>query len=498
MQEANVTNLATYLENFKNLKVLVIGDIMLDKFEYGGVERISPEAPVPIFKFDHEKQMLGGAGNVVANLATLGCPTLFCGIVGNDSSGEVISSFLKKIGVHSHTLKLNNYPTIVKTRLIANNNHILRVDKEDMMPFDEKLLPKFKRIVRTAVQSADIVLLSDYNKGLLSLVVCQMIIEICNKFNKPVIIDPKGSNYEKYTNATLIKPNLKEFGEACGQKFNPNDSDFYHKIVQGAKILFSKYKFGNLIITLSEHGMMYIPSCNPDNYLKIPTVAKEVFDVSGAGDTSLATLGAAIGSGTPIVDAMKLANLASGVVVGKLGTATVSIEELKDAIKAIETSDFEWKQKRKIITLTQAKQLVEDLHKKNKKIVFTNGCFDCCHLGHLNSFMQAKALGDVLIVAVNSDSSIKRYKGPNRPIQDEKTRAMLLASLEFIDYVIVFEEDSPLHIVQCLRPDIVAKEGYTLDKWPEGRLAISYGGKAITLKRIDGYSTSNLVTKMKE
>lgn len=489
--------LTTHIDNFKSVRALIIGDIMLDKFEYGKVERISPEAPVPIFKFEREKQMLGGAGNVVANLITLGCHTTFCGVVGNDANGRIISSFLRKIGSRSHLLKLDNYPTIIKTRLIAGNNHLLRADQEEPMPFDENLLPKLKRLTIQALKQADIVLLSDYNKGLLNPSICQMIIEVCRKYNKPVLIDPKGTNYAKYANATLVKPNLKEFGEACGQKFNPKADDFYSKAIVGAQKLFSDYHIENLLVTLSEHGMIHISSDNPQDYLHIPTVAKEVFDVSGAGDTSLATLGAAIGCGTPIKDAMKLANLASGIVVGKIGTATVSAEELKNTISSKENSDDSWKQKRKIISLEQAKNIVAALRDKGKKIVFTNGCFDCCHLGHLNSFMQAKKLGDVLIVAINSDASIKRYKGPTRPIQDEKTRSLLVASLEMVDYVIVFGEDSPLYIVEALRPDIVAKEGYTLDKWPEGRLAISYGGQAITLKRIDGYSTSNLVQKMK-
>ena len=211
----------------------------------------------------------------------------------------------------------------------------------------------------------------------------------------------------------------------------------------------------------------------------------------------MAVLGAALGSGVSVKEAMKLANTASGIVVGKLGTATVTATELKSVLSMRETADGGWQQKKKIITLEQAEETVKKLKKDGKIIGFTNGCFDCCHLGHLHSFMQAKKLCDVLVVAVNSDASIKRYKGEDRPIQDEKTRSLLLASLEFIDYVIVFSEDSPLHIVEKLRPDIVAKEGYTLDKWPEGQLAISYGGQALTLKHLEGYSTSTLVSKMK-
>ena len=489
--------LTTYIDNFKNISMLVIGDIMLDRFIYGKVERISPEAPVPIFKFACEKEMLGGAGNVVANLSALGCKVNFIGIIGKDENGRKLSRQLANIGAHAHLLRLSDYPTIVKTRLIAGNNHLTRVDQEEILPLITSLLPRYQRILSQAIKNVDIVLVSDYNKGLLTPITSQMIIEICKNCGKKVIVDPKGADYSKYIGATLVKPNLKEFSEATGAKYNPLAEDFHEKIKIGARTLFDKYHIENLLITLSEHGMMYISAENPDDILQIPTVAKEVFDVSGAGDTSLATMGACLGSDMSVKDAMKLANMASGIVVGKLGTATVTAEELKSALSQKETPEDGWSQKRKIITLEQAKKIVADLKAKGKKIGFTNGCFDCCHLGHLNSFMQSKKLCDILIVAVNSDSSIKRYKGPNRPIQDEKTRAMLLASLEFIDYVIVFEEDSPLHIVEALKPDVVAKEGYTLDKWPEGRLAISYGGQAITLERLEGYSTSNLVEKMK-
>ena len=498
-------DISSYVDKFKGTKVLVIGDIMLDRFEYGKVERISPEAPVPVFKFAREKVMLGGAGNVVANLVSLGCRTTFIGIIGDDFNGEMIVSLLKKSGAHSHTLKLSDYPTIIKTRFIANNNHLLRADQEDPMPFDETLIPKFLAILQKAVSRADIVLVSDYNKGLVNSKVCPKIIEICRKAGKKVIIDPKGADYSKYSGATLVKPNLKEFSEATGRKYDPKSADFRRDIISGAKLLFEKYGIQNLIVTLSEHGMMTISSGDPDNAVHIPTAAREVFDVSGAGDTSLAALGAALGAGVPVPEAARLANAASGIVVAKLGTATVSADELRQALQSRQRGAEECKKpysekklnpERKIITLEQAAEIVNSLRAENKKIGFTNGCFDCCHLGHISSFIKAKEACDVLFVAVNSDSSVKRHKGENRPLQDEKTRSLLLASLEYIDYVIIFDEDTPLGIVERLRPDIVAKEGYTLDRWPEGRLAESYGGKAVILPRIDGYSTTGMLAKL--
>lgn len=493
-----MTLLSSYIENFKNINVLVIGDIILDSFIYGKIDRISPEAPVPIFQFGKEKKMLGGSGNVVANLTSLSCKVNFIGAIGKDENGKKISSLLDELGANSHLLYLDNYSTIIKTRLIANHHHIVRVDQEEKVPSTIiKLLPRYKKVLTSAIQKVDIVLISDYNKGLITPVTSKMIIEICNHFNKKVIIDPKGNDYSKYNGATLVKPNLQEFSDATRMTYNPDSSDFHNQIKEGAKILFENYQIENLIITLSEHGMIHVSKDNPDDLIQIPTVAKEVYDVSGAGDTSLATLGASMGAGITLREAMKLANIASGIVVSKLGTATVTINEIKKSISTNEFTDYEWPQEKKIISLEEAKEIIANLKQNGKKIGFTNGCFDCCHLGHLNSFMQIKKLCDVLIVAVNSDSSVKAYKGENRPIQDEKTRITLLASLEFIDYVIVFEEDSPLHIVEDLKPDIVAKEGYTLDKWAEGRLALSYGGQAITLKRIEGYSTSSLIEKIK-
>ena len=498
-----------YIDSFRGTKVLVIGDIMLDRFEYGKVERISPEAPVPVFRFMREKQMLGGAGNVAANLVALGCHTVFTGIIGDDVNGEILSLMLRKTGAHSHLLKLKNYPTIIKTRYIANNNHLLRADQEEPMPFDEALIPRFRSILAKAISMADIVLVSDYNKGLINASVCQMVIEICRSAGKKVIVDPKGSDYTKYSGATLVKPNLKEFSEATGRRYAPESPVFRQNIIEGARKLFDKYGIENLIVTLSEHGMMFIPSDNPDNAIQIPTAAREVFDVSGAGDTSLAALGAALGAGIPAADAVRIANAASGIVVAKLGTATVTAEELKQSFAAearrekANGTDSALTAKnispeRKIVTLKEAEKIVRRIRaEKQRRIIgFTNGCFDCCHLGHLSSFIKAKEACDVLFVAVNSDDSVRRHKGPSRPLQDEKTRSLLIASLEYVDYVIIFGEDTPLGIVDALRPDIVAKEGYTLDKWPEGRLAESYGGKALTLPRVEGYSTTGMLSRL--
>ncbi|MCZ4064444.1 D-glycero-beta-D-manno-heptose-7-phosphate kinase [Oxalobacter aliiformigenes] len=485
------------INRFPNVRALVIGDIMLDTFVYGEVDRISPEAPVPVFKYRQKTEMLGGAGNVAANLAALGCITTFIGIVGNDSTGRKIASLLNKAGTKCHLLKLNGYPTIIKTRFVAKTNHLLRMDNEEVLPVITALLPRIKKILNRAISAADIVLVSDYNKGLLTHETTPIVIDICNKLHKKVIIDPKGHDYSKYAGATLVKPNLKEFSEATGKKYYPLSPNFQPEIIKEAKHLFEQYKIENLVITLSEHGMLHIPSEHPNVVEKISAQVKEVCDVSGAGDTALASLGASLGAGASISDAMKLANIAAGIVVGKLGTSTLSYDELKKSLMVQERENHHINPENKIVTLEQAEYLVKKLKSRGKIIGFTNGCFDCCHLGHLSSLLQARKYCDVLFVAINSDLSIKRLKGNDRPVQDEKTRSMLIASLEYVDYVLIFNDDTPLAIIEKLRPDILAKEGYRIDEWPEATFASHYGAKIITLDRVKGYSTTNLIEKMK-
>ncbi len=494
----DMTLISSYINKYPDVKVLCVGDIMLDEFVYGSVGRISPEAPVPVINPKTTKEMLGGAGNVVANLCTLGCKTSFIGVIGRDYNGKKISQKLKDLGANTHLITKSDWPTIVKTRLISGSNHLLRIDREEKLTLTAKETSKFISEFTKLVKESDVVLLSDYNKGVLTTTITPILIEICNKYNKPVIIDPKGTQYQKYNNATLVKPNLKEFSEATGMTFDAKSPDFENSIKTGAKKLFNEHGIKNLIVTLSEHGMMFIPSSDINETLHIPTVAKEVYDVSGAGDTSLATLGASIGANAPIKDAMKLANRASGIVVGKSGTATVTADELQSAINQTTQSKGEWKQKEKLITLPQAIKIVSELKKQNKVIGFTNGCFDCLHAGHLSSFVQSKNNCDVLFVGMNSDASVKKLKGPTRPIQDEKTRGMLLASLEFIDYVIVFDDDTAMPIIDAIRPDVIAKEGYEIKDWPEAQRVISYGGRAITLPRLDGYSTTGLLNKINE
>jgi len=485
-----MTLFTSYLNRFSDVNAVVIGDVILDIFTYGSVDRISPEAPVPIFRFAHNNEMAGGAGNVAANLASLGCQTTCVGLVGNDPAAEKLTSILEKRGCKSMLLPLQNHLTTVKTRMIASHNHLLRIDHEILFPDLSSVIGQFQNILEQEIAAADIVLLSDYAKGFLTDTTIRMVIDTAKRHGKSVIVDPKGRDYAKYNGAMLIKPNLKEFQNVTGMTFDPKSDHFHADIARSAHELFEQYHFSNLIVTLSEHGALYISSKEPSKIMHIPTEAQEVFDVSGAGDTVFATLGAALGTGAKVEEALKLANVASGIVVSKLGTACVTTQEIYEHL--------EYKNRpmgKNIVSPDKIASLLAPLRQQNKTIGFTNGCFDCMHMGHLNSFIRARAECDVLIVGVNSDKSVKSYKGPDRPIQDELTRAALVASLKCVDYVVVFEETTAEHLIDIIRPDVIAKEGYSIEHWPEARQVLAYGGRAVVLERTEGYSTTEIIKK---
>lgn len=490
--------LDTYINRFSEVRILCVGDVMLDTFLYGSVQRISPEAPVPVFRMGSSREMPGGAGNVVANLAALGCKTAFVGVIGKDDAGDKLESFLKEAACETSMIREESYPTTRKMRFVAGTHHLLRADQEERLTMSPSLRTQLLETISREIKSSDVVLLSDYGKGVFTRETAQDIITLCRKFCKTVIIDPKGADYSIYEGATLVKPNLKEFELVTGMEFDPSDSGFAEKAVEGAKLLFERFHIQNVLVTLSEHGMMFISSDDPEDCIRIPTVAREVFDVSGAGDTSLATLGAAVAAGADIPKAMQMANIASGIVVGKLGTACVTQDELKSALIETSSKIHSLSPRNNIVNPPEAARIVEALKKSGKTIGFTNGCFDLLHLGHLHSFMQAKQECDILVVGLNSDASVKRLKGPDRPINDQEMRALMLASLDYIDYVVVFDEDTALPLIDLLKPDVIAKEGYPIEKWPEGQRVLSYGGRAVQLDRVDGYSTTGIVHKLQQ
>ncbi len=482
-------NLYSYVDHFSAMRVLCVGDVMLDNFVYGKTNRLSPEAPVPVLLEQQRSSMLGGVGNVVANLRSLGCQVSLTGVVGKDADGDTVRDCLDKLAAgREGVFSLEGYRTTVKTRYVSGRQHLLRVDCEEELRVSDEMLASLLSYVEAKLPETDMVLISDYGKGLFDARFTPELIARCRRAGVPVIVDPKKVDYTLYSGASLVKPNRKEFEGVTGRKFDPSAPGFVQEAVAAGREVCKRYGVENLLVTLSEYGMLYIPGDEKVRYRLIPTEAKEVYDVSGAGDTSLAALGASIAAGAPMEQAMKIANAASGIVVGKLGTACVTCDELKRKLDN--------KSESAVLTVDEAVELVARLREKGLTIGFTNGCFDILHPGHLSSFERARDLCDVLFVGLNSDESVRRLKGPSRPVNNQQARAAMLTALKSVNYVVIFEEDSALPLLEKLRPDVIAKEGYPLDKWRGGRFVQSYGGKAVVLPRVEGFSTTSIVEKI--
>lgn len=483
------SNLSAIIDQFSSCHILCIGDVMLDQFVYGKVSRISPEAPVPVIRERTEKMTLGGAGNVVANLRSLSCRTSFLGAVGQDENAQKVRDYLNGLGLENVYLQnITDYITTIKTRYVAGGHHLLRVDREMPLHIADEELSEMLEQVENLVQKVDLVLLSDYGKGLFDERFTPAVVKLCRQYGKPVIVDPKRFDYTIYRGVTLVKPNLKEFSGAVGRTFDAKSPDFAAELSAAGRALCGKYEVENLLVTLSEHGMIYIPSASEKNHRWIPTEARDVYDVVGAGDTTLATLGAAMATGADFDKCMRIANAAAGVVVSKFGTACVTCRELKEKLSLRKEAG--------VVTLKEAVEIAESLKAQGKLVGFTNGCFDILHPGHIQSFAKARALCDVLFVGLNSDESIRRLKGPSRPINNQTDRATMVTALASVDYVIVFDEDSPLPLLEKLRPDVIAKEGYAMDNWRSGRFVESYGGQAVILPRVEGCSTTGIIEKL--
>lgn len=465
---------------------------MLDRFVRGEVGRISPEAPVPVFRWLGEKQMLGGVGNVVANLRALGVKTSLACRVGADADGAVVAGLLREMGVENLSLETADVPTTQKTRFVAQGHHVLRMDREVVKPLDANEEDALLASIVNALDDVNLVILSDYAKGVLSESFTGKVIAACRERGVGVYIDPKGKDYRKYAGATFIKPNRKELELVCGVAFDASAPDFLEQVITHARRLLETIRVDHIIVTLSEKGMVYV-SREGGETVYLPTECREVCDVSGAGDTTMAVLAAARAAGADFRAAMKLSNIAAGIVVGKVGTAVVTAKEFDAALNGDDgTAVFE----KKIFGREALRVQVREWQAHGLKVGFTNGCFDCLHMGHITSFAEAKKHCDRLVVAVNSDACVKRLKGETRPVQNEMTRTHVLAGLSVVDAVTVFDEETALPVVDALRPDVIAKEGYAIENWPEAQFVVSYGGEAVTLKRVDGYSTSSLVARM--
>jgi len=430
-----------------NPKILVVGDLMIDHYLWGKCERISPEAPVQVVAIEKETSVLGGAGNVVNNLSVLGAKVAVLSVIGNDDNAQELKTLLEEINIQTDTLVVQkNRNTSKKSRIIASHQQVVRYDKESTEDISSESQTQIIEIFTRELNSYDIVLLSDYGKGVLTDALTKKLIHLANLAGKKVLVDPKGSNYAKYNGAYLLTPNKKEAIEASGIEI-ADEKTLLEAIIK----LKNTCSLEVSLITLSEDGI----AIYDDNLRIHPTVAREVYDVTGAGDTVIASLGFALACGYDIDKAVQFSNLAAGVVVGKLGSATATLNEIIEYESSLNKSTSG----SHIKTLEEISLLSQELKKRGKKIVFTNGCFDILHVGHVKYLEEAKSYGDVLILGLNSDESVRRLKGPTRPINTEDDRAYVLASLEAVDYVVKFHEDTPYELIKALQPHILVKGG---------------------------------------
>jgi len=474
-----MVDILAYKEKIEECSCLVIGDVMIDEYVNGNVTSVSPEAPVPIVHIRDVKSTLGGAANVAANIRKLGAKCTLVGVVGEDTDGQILREELQKRGVKWAGICTQSRITTKKTRIIGNLHQLVRLDREMNMEPGEAEQERLLNNVRKEIDSADIIIISDYKKGVCTSNICQTIISLAKKEDKKIIIDPKQTDWTRYSGAFLIKPNLKEFYQTIGN----TDND----IVQGAKQLLNKFDISNILITRSQDGMTLVSDNCVDN---CQTEAQEVFDVSGAGDTVVATVATAIAAGMDLSDAIKIANIAAGISVSKLGTYAVGLNEIITSINHSYS--------KKIMSREEVISFAEMSKKHGKKVVFTNGCFDILHTGHISLLETAKRQGDVLIVGLNTDDSIKRLKGNDRPINNEYDRAKVLSALEAVDGVILFNEDTPIELVNGIVPNVLVKGAdYTIDKVVGADVVSRNGGEVVLVPLIQEKSTTNIIEKAK-
>ncbi len=470
------------LQEITHKKVLVFGDYMVDKYIIGNVNRISPEAPIPVIEVDQEQIKLGGAGNVINNLISLGTTVRAIGCVGDDYAGDIIFNYFTNQRVDIKFFKkYKELKTIIKTRIVSKKQQFARLDEERKEPLPKDYYDYVEKYINEILSDINSIIISDYAKGAVTKKFSQLLIKEAKKRNIPVIVDPKGKDYCKYEGATLCTPNMKELSEVSSSSLD-TEKDILDCGLKLKRDLGLKY----LIITRSENGISLINGSNKKDF---PAKAKEVIDVSGAGDTVAAIIAVLISTELKIDEICILANIAASIVISKFGTSTLTLDELISAIEC--NTDF------KLLKPITAKYVINDLKSKGKKIVFTNGCFDMLHVGHLSSFKQAKKFGDILVVAVNSDLSVKENKGDLRPIISEEDRIDMVASLEVVDYVILMEDKNPSNLISLIQPDICVKGEDWKDKnIPEESLIKSYGGKLEFIKLHQDRSTTKIIEKI--
>lgn len=477
------------INQFSSARILCIGDVMLDRFIRGSISRISPEAPIPVLHIKDEETTLGGAGNVVRNLEALGCHVTFLSVVGKDQSASRIDELLTLApNITFYLLYDERRETTTKTRFIASNQQVLRADSERVMALTQALETELLRFFKDHIQHHDMVILSDYAKGIFSAEGLAALIKEARACGKPILVDPKGHDFARYQGATILTPNRQELAQAT---MMPTQTD--EEVVAAAQKVIALCDLQAMIVTRGADGMSLIQADGTVEHL--PTTALEIFDVSGAGDTVIAALAAALSVKGSLSDAMHLANVAAGLVVAKVGTAVVHQDELIAAVHHQEVETHE----KKIVSWEAAQSLTQKWKRQGQRVVFTNGCFDLLHPGHVQILAKARKAGDRLIVGLNTDVSVSRYKGPTRPIQHEMARALVLASLASVDLVVLFGQDFPLELIQTIKPDVLVKGAdYTIEKVSGASFVQSYGGEVILVDLVEGQSTTRLVSKINQ
>ena len=469
------------IPRFDATRILVIGDVMLDRYWHGDTSRISPEAPVPVVKINNSEDSPGGAANVALNIAALGAACSLTGIIGDDADGQSLQQALTAAGIECDFYLSDSCPTITKLRVLSHHQQLIRLDFEEH--FSKEDSAQLSKAINKLLKNIDLVIFSDYKKG--SLQEIKQFIPLIKSAGIPILVDPKGEDFSRYKGVTLLTPNLSEFETVVGKCVNEEE------LVSKAQALIKELELEALLVTRGEHGMSLI-RLDADE-VHFPARSRDVFDVTGAGDTVISVLAASLGAGKPLPEAVALANIAAGVAVSKVGTVAVSGPELRREVQKDNDSG------RGVMTREQLAQVVTDARANGEKVVFTNGCFDIIHAGHVGYLQEAKDQGDRLIVALNDDASVTRLKGAGRPINSIERRMAVVAGLEAVDWVVSFDEDTPVPLLQTLQPDVLIKGGdYGIDEVVGADIVQAYGGEVKVLAFLDNCSTTGIVEKIQK
>jgi len=476
------------ISKFDHCHLMVVGDLMIDEYVWGEVERISPEAPVQVVSVKNEDCTLGGSGNVVNNLVALGAKVSVLGVTGTGRGRKLLLNRLDNLGVDAQgVIRERSRPTTKKTRIIADHQQVLRIDRETKKEIAASTLKSLKALAAKIIPSVDLILISDYGKGLITSAFIADLVKIAKQNNKITIADPKGLDFTKYSGVTLLTPNSKEAALASGVEISDQKD-----IAAAGKILIEKFGIEKLLITCGKDGMvLFEPDHKP---FKISTKARDVYDVSGAGDTVMAVLGLGMAVGLPLREAVTLANTAAGIVVGKVGTATVSKRELSHALNQTSRDNAS-----KFKSLSEISQICRKLQKDRKRVILTNGCFDLLHVGHIRLFSASKQLGDVMIVAIDDDDSVRLLKGAGRPVIGANERVRILSALDSVDYVVVFATSELDNVIRAIRPDVLTKgSDYESTEVLGREIVESYGGRIERISITEEISATQIINNIKK